>query len=209
MPMRRTLGSSFVLIPGLALAACGAGSPSSPSPSLSGIDRLAIAQQIVTTALGGVVTGSAVKKSDDVPLGNLSCQKACAGSACAVTCPIDERFDCPSGGSATDRGQIAGTLDRELSGDAAVAATQTYWTCKLNAGLTINGAPSTTATGNARFVKGQIADDQTVRIAGTVSYVSTSTGSGQCDVDVRVTFNRSLQGSASGTACGQPVDVAF
>ena len=207
--MRRTPGSSFVLVFSLALAACGGGSPSSPSASLSGIDRLAIAQQIVTTALGGVVTGSVVRQSDSVPLGRLSCQKACTGSSCAVTCPIDERFDCPAGGSATDVGQIAGTLDGDLSGDAALAATQGYSACKPNASLTINGAPSTTATGNARFVKGQIADEQTVRIAGAVSYVSTSGGSGQCDVDVRVTFNRSLKGSASGSACGRPVDVAF
>ena len=85
------------------------------------------------------------------------------------TCPIDERFDCPAGGSATDVGQIAGTLDGELSGDAALAATQRYSACKPNASLTIDGAPSTTATGNARFVKGQIADEQAVRIAGAVS----------------------------------------
>ena len=48
-----------------------------------------------------------------------------------------------------------------------------------------------------------------MRIAGAVSYVSTTDGSGRCDVDVRVTFNRALKGSASGTACGQTVDVAF
>ena len=207
--MRRTAGSSIVLISGLALAACGGGSPSSPTPSLSGIDRLAIAQQIVTTALGGVVTGSAVKKSDSVPLGHLSCQKTCTGSSCTVACPIDERFDCPAGGSATDVGQIAGTLDGELSGEAALAATQGYSACKPNTSLTIDGAPSTTATGQARFVKGQLADEQTVRIAGAVSYTSTSEGSGRCDVDIRVTFNRALKGSASGSACGQSVDVAF
>ena len=116
--------------------------------------RLAIAQQIVTTALGGVVTGSAAKKADSVPLGNLTCQKTCTGASCAVTCPIDERFDCPAGGSATDKGQIAGTLDAELSGEAALAATQTYAACKPNAGLTIDGAPATTATGNAPVREG-------------------------------------------------------
>ena len=118
--------------------------------------RLAIAQQIVTTALGGVVTGSATKKADSVPLGNLTCQKTCTGASCAVTCPIDERFDCPAGGSATDKGQIAGTLDGELSGEAALAAAQAFSACKPNAGLTIDGAPATTATGNARFAKGQL-----------------------------------------------------
>ena len=208
--MRSTTGTGFVLILGCGLAACGGGSsPAAPSTSLSAIGRLAIAQQIVTTALGGVVTGSAAKKSDSVPLGNLTCQKTCTGASCAVTCPIDERFDCPAGGSATDKGQIAGTLDGELSGEAALAAAQTYSACKPNASLTIDGAPATTATGNARFVKGQIADDQTVRIAGAVSYVSTTDGSGRCDVDIRVTFNRALKGSANGTACGQSVDVAF
>jgi hypothetical protein len=199
----------FVLILGVSLAACGGGSPSAPSPSLSGLDRLAIAQQVVTTALGGVVTGSAVKKSDGVPLGGLTCEKTCTGSSCAVTCPIDERFDCPAGGSATDKGQISGTLDADLSGEAALSAAQTYSACKPNGSLTIDGAPSTSATGNARFVKGQLTDQQTVRVAGTVTYVSTTDGSGQCSVDIRVTFDRSLKGSASGSACGQAVDVTF
>ena len=208
--MRATTGSGFVLILGCGLAACGGGSsPAAPSTSLSAIGRLAIAQQIVTTALGGVVTSSAAKKSESVPLGNLSCQKTCSGASCAVSCPIDESFSCPAGGSATDKGQIAGTLDGELSGEAALAATQGYSACKPNSGLTIDGAPATTATGNARFVKGQLTDEQTVRIAGTVSYASTTEGSGRCDVDIRVTFNRALKGSANGTACGQAVDVAF
>jgi hypothetical protein len=208
--MRATIGTGVVLILVTTLAACGGGSsPSAPSTSLSAMGRLAIAQQIVTTALGGVVTGSAAKRADSVPLGNLACQKTCTGSSCAITCPIDERFDCPAGGSASDKGQIAGTLDGELSGEAALAARQTYAGCKPNAGLTIDGAPATTATGNARFAKGQLTDEQTVRIAGAVNYVSTTDGSGRCDVDVRVTFNRALEGSASGTACGQSVDVAF
>ena len=142
-------------------------------------------------------------------LGKLTCQDACAGASCTVTCPIDERFDCPAGGRAADKGQIAGTLDAELSGEAALAATQTYSACKPNAGLTIDAAPSTSATGNARFAKGQLADQQTVRVAGSVSYVSTTDGSGHCSVDIRVTFDRSLKGSASGAACGQPVDVTF
>jgi hypothetical protein len=207
--MRVTKGTGFVLGLGLGVAACGGGgSPSAPSPSLSATDRLAIAQQIVTTALGGVATGS-VTQSDDVPLGNLSCQKTCAGSSCAITCPIDERFDCPAGGRATDEGQVSGTLDAELSGEAALAATQTYSACRPTATLTIAGAPSTNATGNARFVKGQLADEQTVRIAGAVTYVSTTDGSGRCDVDLRVTFSRALRGSAKGTACGQSVDVGF
>jgi hypothetical protein len=207
--MRAVNGTVCVLILGVTLAACGGGSsPQAPSTALSTVG-LAIAQQIVTTALGGIVTGSAAKKADGVPLGNLTCQKTCTGAACAVTCPIDERFDCPAGGNAADKGQIAGTLDGELSGEAALAATQTYAGCKPNAGLTIDGAPATTATGSARFAKGQLTDEQTVRIAGAVTYVSSTDGSGQCSVDLRVTFNRALKGSASGTACGQSVDVAF
>jgi len=206
--MRTSSRAAATLVLGLT-AACGGGSPSAPSAALSAAGRLAIAQQIVTTALGGIVTGSAAKKSDTVPLGNLACQKACSGSSCAVTCPVDERFDCPAGGSAANRGQIAGTLDAELSGEAALDATQTYSACRPNATLTIDGAPSTTATGSARFAKGQLGDEQTVRVAGAVSYVSTTDGSGQCSVDVRVTFNRSLKGSASGSACGRTVDISF
>jgi hypothetical protein len=208
--MRPTPGSAFVLALGLTVAACGGGSsPSEPSPSLSVADRLAIAQQVVTTALGGVLAGTAVAQSDGVPLGNLTCEKTCAGASCTVTCPIDERVNCPAGGSATDKGQIAGTLDAELSGEAALAATQTYSACQPNAKLTIDGAPSTSASGNARFVKGRLADEQTVHIAGAVTYVSTTDGSGRCDVDLRVTFNQALKGTARGAACGESIDVTF
>ena len=39
-----------------------------------------------------------------------------------------------------------------------------------------------------------------MRIAGAVTYVSTTEGPGRCDVDLRVTFDRALKGSARGTA---------
>src|SRR5512139_3473224 len=107
MPIRPTIGAVSVLILGGALAACGGGrSPSAPSSSPSMVGRLAIAQQIVATALGGIVTGSAVRQSDGVPLGKLSCQTTCTGSTCPVTCPIDERLDCPAGGTASNKGQV-------------------------------------------------------------------------------------------------------
>jgi len=206
----RPIASGVVLALGLGLTACGGGSsPSAPSPSLSVVDRLVIAQQVVATALGGVVKGSPVKRSDGVPLGDLACETTCTASSCAVRCPIDERLDCPAGGGATDRGQIAGTLDASLSGAAALSATQTYSGCKPNAGLTIDGAPATSATGNARFANGQLADQQTVHVAGSVSYSSAAEGPGRCDVDLSVTFDRALKGSANGTACGQAVDVTF
>jgi len=196
----------------LFVAGCGGGgSPSAPSSSsLTTLDRLAIARQVVTTALGGVVSGSpVVKASGSVPLAGLTCQKTCAGASCSVSCPIDERLDCPSGGTATDEGQITGTLDADLTGSAALQAAQTFASCKPNADLTISGAPATTAVGDARFVEGELADSQTVQVTGSVSYVSASAGSGQCAVDVRVTFDRALKGSARGSACDQPVDVSF
>jgi hypothetical protein len=207
--MRPTLETGLATILGIALAGCGGGSPSSPTPTLSATGRLAIARQIVNAALGGVVTGSAIGKSESVPLGNLTCEKSCAGGACAVTCPIDERFDCPAGGTATNKGLIEGTLDAELSGEAALAATQRFSACKPTASLAIDGAPSTTATGNARFVKGEVAEQQTVRVVGTVGYVSATDGSGRCAVDLQVTFDRSLKGSARGSVCAEAVDVAF
>ena len=105
-----------------------------------------------------------------MPLGNLTCEKTCTGASCAVTCPIDEQLACPSGGSATDRGRSRASSTRSLTGDAALAAAQGFSGCKPNAGLTIDGAPATTATGTARFANGQLADEQTVRIAGAVRY---------------------------------------
>lgn len=115
----------------------------------------------------------------------------------------------PAGGSATNRGEIHGTLDASRSGEAVLEATQTYSDCRPNERLTVSGAPSTTATGRARFADGRLADVQTARVAGAVSYVSTTDGSGQCAVDVTVTFDRSAHGSATGTACDRSVDVSF
>ncbi len=205
--MRPSSAGGFVLIVGLAVAGCGGGgSPVTPT-SLSVTGRLAIALQVVMAALGGFAQG--VGQSDRVPLGNLTCQTTCAGASCTISCPIDERFDCPAGGRVTDRGQIEGTLDASLSGDAPLNATQTYEACRPDATLTLSGAPSTNATGTARFIEGQLGAEQRVHITGAVDYVSTTEGSGRCSVDLNVTFDRSAHGSVSGTACEKPVSVAF
>jgi hypothetical protein len=208
--MRLDTGSAIAFVAALALASCGGSSPSTPSATagLSAVDRMLVLQQIVTAAASGIVGGSPAKRSDSVPLGNLQCDKACSGGSCTVTCPIDEQLACPSGGTATDRGRIAGVLDATLTGDAALEATQGFAGCKPNASLTIDGAPGTTATGTARFVNGQLADTQTVRIAGSVRYASAGE-SGTCAVDVAVTFSRALRGSASGSACGEPFNETF
>jgi len=165
-----------------------------------------IAQQVVTTALGGV--GGSVGQRDTAPLSGLTCDRTCSADSCTVSCPVDERLACPAGGSASDKGQVTGTLDTELTGTAVLRATQTYAACQPKEGLAIDGAPSTTTTGNAVFVKGQLADQQTLLVAGDVQYASDG-ASGTCSVELRVTFGRSLHGSARGSACGEPVDVAF
>lgn len=208
--MRLDTGSATALVTALALAACGGSPPSAPSVTagLSAVDRMLVLQQIVTAAASGFVGGSLGKRSDAVPLGNLQCDKACSGGSCTLTCPIDEQLACPSGGTATDRGRITGVLDAGLSGDAALEAAQGFSGCKPNASLTIDGAPGTTAAGTARFVNGQLADTQTVRIAGSVRYASADR-TGTCSVDVTVTFSRALHGSAAGTACGEPLNETF
>lgn len=103
-----------------------------------------------------------------MPLGSLTCQTTCAGGSCAISCPIDERFDCPAGGRVTDKGQIERTLDASLSGDAPLTATQTYEPCRPDSALTLNGAPSTNATGAARLVEGKLAAERRVHITGAV-----------------------------------------
>ena len=199
-----------VLVPivGLALAACGGGGPAAPS-SLSDVGRLALALQIVLAALGGLGQAGGVAQSDRVPLGDLDCQQSCTGDACSIRCPIDERFECPAGGSVTDQGLIEGPLDKNLSGSAALSATQTYAACRPDATLTLSGDRSTTATGTARFFEGRLAGEQRVQITGAVDYVSTTEGSGRCAVDLIVAFDRSGHGVANGVACDKPVTVAF
>ena len=207
--MRLDTRTGIALLAAAAVSACGGTSPSASTPtSLSTLERTLVLQQVVTAAASGIVGGALGRRSDATPLGNLACDKACAGGSCTLTCPIDEQLACPSGGTATDKGRIAGVLDASLTGDATLDTAQGYSGCKPNASVTIDGAPGTTATGTARFVGGQLADTQTVRIAGTVRYASTDK-SGTCRVDLTVTFSRALHGSAAGTACGEPVNETF
>ena len=210
MTTRSLANMCLVLLLGAVLAGCGGSSPAGPTSSLPAFERLAIAQQVVWTALGGLAPGIlASRSSDEVPLGNLSCQQACDGSACVVTCPVNESFDCPGGGSATDTGTVVGTLTPSLTGQATFQAQQTYTNCRNTSGVTLNGAPGTTAAGTVTFADGQLAGQQTVSLGGAVDYQS-SEGSGQCAVDLQVTFTAgTLTGSASGTACGEPVNVGF
>lgn len=199
------------ILAALVLGSCGGGAaPTQTVADLSGAERLLIAQQVVLAALGGIVDGGVAARDTGgaAPLSGLKCDKTCADGRCTITCVIDERLDCPAGGTATDKGSIRGTLDAESTGEAALEATQTFSDCEPKAGLTIAGDPSTTASGSARFERGELAPEQTVRVAGAVRYSGPS-GSGRCPVDVRVTFSRSRHGSARGTACGDAIDATF
>lgn len=208
--MRSLAKTCLVLLLGAVPWGCGGSSPTAPTSSLPALERLAIAQQVVWTALGGLAPGIlAARSSDEVPLGHLSCEQVCDGSTCVVTCPVDESFDCPGGGSATDTGTVVGTLTPSLTGQATFQAQQTYTNCRSTSGVTLNGAPGTTAAGTVSFAAGQLAGEQAVSLGGAVRYES-SEGSGDCAIDLQVTFTAgTASGSASGTACGDPVDVSF
>jgi hypothetical protein len=206
--LRSPLSRSSVLLLGVVLADCGGGSPAVPTPSLPALERLAIAQQVVSTALHGLTPGNFAALSVDAPLSSIACEQTCGGATCTVTCPVDERLQCPGGGTATDRGAVVGTLDQSLTGEATLETRQAYANCRTESGVTLNGAPGTTATGTARFVNGELAGEQSARVSGAVGYASAE-GSGQCAVDIRVTFTPGGGGSARGSACDGPVDVAF
>lgn len=204
--MRSLLCSTFLA--GVVLTGCGGGSPAAPTPSLPVGARFAIAQQVVWAALSGVAPGTFSARSNDGPLSSLTCDQVCDDSTCAVTCPVDETLSCPGGGSATDRGVIHGTLDSNQTGQATFEATQTYSNCKSQDGVAINSAPGTTATGQVRFENGELAGQQTAAVSGAVDYTSSDV-SGHCDVSVQVSFTPGAGGSASGSACGEPIDVSF
>ena len=206
--MRSPSSRWLVLLLGAVLADCGGGSPAVPTPSLPALERLAIAQQVVSTALGGFTPGTFAARSIDVPLSSLLCEQTCSGSTCTVTCPVDERFQCPGGGTATDRGTVVGTLDESLTGQATLDARQTYSNCRTDSGITLNGDPHTTATGTARFVNGELAGEQSAHVSGAVRHESPES-SGRCAVDLQVTFTLGQGAAARGTACGEPVNVAF
>ena len=162
---------------------------------------------MVWTALSGVAPGTFSVLSVDVPLSHLSCQQDCDGSSCVVTCPVDETLKCPGGGTATDVGTIQGTLDADRTGHATFEARQTYANCRSQrGGVTVNGAPATTASGQVRFVSGELAGEQTARVSGAVDYVSPES-SGRCTVDIQVSFTPGGRGTATGSACGEAVNV--
>jgi hypothetical protein len=207
--MRSVSTRCLVLLLGAALAGCGGDSPADPTPSLPALERLAIARQVVSVALGGLVPETfAARASDQVPLGNLTCEQQCSGATCQVTCPVDEVLDCPGGGLATNVGTIVGTLDASLTGEAALEARQTYTNCRNASDVTINGDPDTHAVGTVRFVSGELAGEQSVALTGAVRYQS-SQESGRCEVALQGTFTPEGSGSASGTACGESVNVGF
>ena len=206
--MRSASWTCSTFLAGVVLTGCGGSSPAAPTPSLLAGERFAIAQQVVWTVLSGVAPGNFLALSDDGPLSSLACEQDCNGSACVVTCPVDEALACPGGGTATDKGSIQGTLDGEGSGEATFEARQTYSNCRSRSGVTLNGAPGTTATGHVRFANGTLAGEQTASVSGAVSYTS-SDASGLCEVTVAVRFTPAGGGSASGSACGNPIDVRF
>ena len=206
--MRSVSLTCSTFLAGVVLTGCGGGSPAAPTPSLPAGERLAIAQQVVWTALSGVAPGNFFALSDDTPLSSLTCEQACDGSTCVVTCPVDESLKCPGGGTATDKGSIQGILDGDGTGEATFEARQTYSNCRSQSGVTLNGAPGTTASGHVRFAGGQLAGEQTAAVSGTVDYASSET-SGRCRVDIQVSFTPGGGGSASGSACGEPVGVRF
>jgi len=208
--MRSLANRCLVVLLGAVLAGCGGSSPAGPTSSLPAFERLAIAQQVVWTALGGLAPGILASRSTDGgPLSALDCEQVCSGSACLLTCPVSEQFDCPGGGSATDTGTVVGTVDQSLTGEAEFSARQTYSSCAGASGVTLNGDPDTTAAGTLRFVNGELEGEQSVSLGGAVRYESAEE-SGRCAVDLQVTFTTgTLSGRAHGTACGEPVDVAF
>jgi len=205
---------SVVVTAGIALVACGGGPPpQAPSRTLDPANRLAILEQVVATVVGGVGasagSGPAARSgSGPGPLSNVSCEKSCDDTTCVVTCPVEERLRCPEGGLATNSGTIEGTLDATETGTATLLTRQTYRACRPRGDLEVEGDPETTASGVARFERGALADDQSVRIRGAVRYASAE-GSGRCEVELDVTVSGELHGVAHGTACGQPVDVTF
>ena len=207
--MRSVSLTCSTFLAGVVLTGCGGGSPTAaPTPSLLAGERLAIAQQVVWTALSGVAPGNFFTLSDDGPLSSLACEQSCDGSTCVVTCPVDESLKCPGGGTATDKGSIQGTLDAEGSGEATFQASQTYSNCRGQGGVTVNGAPGTTASGHVRFADGNLVGEQTAAVSGTVDYTSSET-SGRCQVNIQVSFTPGGGGSARGSACGEPVGVSF
>jgi hypothetical protein len=207
--VRRGLATAVILTTLTVLAACGGGrAPATPTTTLDAVTRLAILEQVVAAALGGVAPHAPAARAVDGSLATVSCEKSCDAANCVVTCPIDERLSCLHGGSATNRGTIQGTLDADQTGGASLEARQGYHDCRPSSELTVNGDPETMARGTAHFARGQVAEQQTVRIQGAVRYAA-SDGSGRCEVDLSVRFSPDLHGSARGTACTQPVDVAF
>jgi hypothetical protein len=65
--MRSPSSRWIVLRLGAVLADRGGGSAAVPTPSLPALERLAIAQQVVSTALGGLTSGTFVGRSVNAP----------------------------------------------------------------------------------------------------------------------------------------------
>jgi len=206
------IASVIIIATGTALVGCGGQSPpATPTRTLDAVNRLAILEQVVATVVGGVgvpTRSGPAARSGPGPLSNVSCEKSCDDTTCVVTCPVAEQLRCPAGGVATNSGIIEGTLDASETGTATLLTQPTYRDCRPRPDLSFDGDPETTASGVARFHRGALDDEQSMRIRGAVRYASED-GSGRCVVDLDVTLAGDLHGAAHGTACGQAVDVRF
>ena len=164
--MRSLAKMCLVLLLGAVLAGCGGSSPAGPTSSLPALERLAIAQQVVWTALGGLAPGILASRSTDgVPL-----------SATRLRAGVQRLDLCRdlSGGRALrlPRGRVGHRHRdrRRHPGPRASPARpasppgRRTPTARNTSGVTLNGDPDTTASGTVRFVNGELAGEQTVNL---------------------------------------------
>ena len=142
---------------------------------------------------------------DSVPLGNLSCDKTCSGRLVhahvsdrrAARLPVGRHRDRSRQDRRRARRELTATR-RSRPPRATRAASRTRRSRSTAHRARRPRAPRTSSNG-------QLADQQTVRIAGSVRYASARRAA-RAGVDLIVTFSRAIHGSASGSACGDRVN---
>lgn len=203
-PIRTRWTALFALLPLFALVACGGGDDGTGP---GGSDDAG--EQLTEQEVGEMMDALAAAGAFEPPsAGSGSAPPAGVAAAVPVELDVDNRYDCPAGGTVRVSGSMSGEVDQDTgAGSFQLTMTQTHEDCVADSQsgtrFKFNGAPSLDTD-----------MDFDVTSAGDFTATGTHGGSllwetdgrqGTCTVDLTYDVSGSgdsYSGSVSGTVCG-------
>ncbi len=144
--------------------------------------------------------------------GTVSSIAVAAGTNIPINVQYTGLINCPLGGRISLSGSASGSIDDNGSGSIFIQVLESIVDCAYGFDngtrtVTINGAPSLSATGTFTFLNGQPGTQQTVRIGGGFNYDAQPGRTGFCAVSLTILMNLTAgTASISGTVCGNSMN---